>query len=585
MRKDTLNIIKGVWPEDSAESCPDWAAENVDFALNPAYPTEYKTKYDPDFLPFWKEPAENVFNPTVREQAVLKCSQAGGTESCALNPIRYAVDRAPRRILYIWGDQKAAEDDFKERICGGLECSLATSKRLAAARSIECRLEFPDMVIAGAWPRNKLAFKRNPWSLIIADEFSTYPSLTPGMIRKRCDTVPFSHILWISSPDPQMKRPSSKDPIFIEYEAGDQRKWHMPDPKTKEMFVFEMGTPESFSGLKWSKRAKRKDGTWDLERVRKTAYYVTPGGTRIKSNQKRMDLVRKGQWIATNPDAPPWRRSYHINAFYMPFKSGDFGSIAVAFLEAKAQGTDALKVFVYEHLAEPFYEEKDTTKDDVIYKRKGEYDRLERMTDSEKYTDIYIQQETMMCLTADVQKGHHWYVAREWVENGDSGLVDWGYGIILEDLRAKDEELEADQVYIDNNYDERSMEVYEACLEWQWIPTIGSGSMALPFKKNSVNPFEGKVGAKAKKGVIQQITFHADVFKGVLMDLIRGSLAKKWYVYRKLEAQYVKQVMSEEKVDGVFVKKRGHPDNHLWDCEVLQLLAARVEKFYQHLAF
>jgi len=552
----------------------EWCRDEVDFGLAPNYPTEYSGPYDPEFLPFWKECLENVFDPRIREQAIWKCSQAGGTENVALNAIRFAVGCAPRRILYVWGDMHAAEDDFKERIVGGLECGKVTHDRLRAApRCVECRLEFDNMTVAGGWPKNKMVFKRNPWSLIIADEFSTYPGLTPGMIRRRCDTVPFSHILWLSSMDPQMKHASKRDPIYEEWLAGDQREWQVADPRTGRMFTMSM------LGLKWE--GKREDGTWDLKQVRESAYYETPDGTRIE-NADRMRLVRAGRWVPTNTDAPEWRRSYRVNTFLMPFKSGDFGSIAVAFLDAKAQGVAALKVFTYEHLAEVWEEGAERSDVVALRKRVGEYKQGQLLHEADIYRDIYVKKAHGVFVTADIQKETHWAVAREWIEGGDSGLLGYHHGMLIEDLRAFDTEHKASQVYVDNNYRRRSMEVYEACSRWQWMPTIGSDKLAIPFKRRTVDPFEGKQGQGNPETQMHEITFDTDVFKSLLTDLICGRAVQQWYVYEGIVREYVQQVISEEKIDGIWQKRRGHPDNHLFDCEVLQLLCATVEGFYRN---
>ena len=81
---------------------------------------------------------------------------------------------------------------------------------------------------------------------------------------------------------------------------------------------------------------------------------------------------------------------------------------------------------------------------------------------SEAYADIYASKPTELYLTADLQKGHHWYALREWIDGGDSGLVAWGYGVLLEDLRAVDEKHKPTAVYVDNGYPARSSELLEA---------------------------------------------------------------------------------------------------------------------------
>jgi hypothetical protein len=49
-----------------------------------------------------------------------------------------------------------------------------------------------------------------------------------------------------------------------------------------------------------------------------------------------MEMIRNGEWRATNPGAPSNRRSYHLNSLYAPWRSCDFGELAAQFLTAKA---------------------------------------------------------------------------------------------------------------------------------------------------------------------------------------------------------------------------------------------------------
>ena len=47
------------------------------------------------------------------------------------------------------------------------------------------------------------------------------------------------------------------------------------------------------------------------------------------------------------------------------------------------------------------------------------------------------------------------------------------------------------------------------------------------------------------------------------------------------EREYVRQVMSTHKVDGEWVRRKGYPDDHLFDCEVMQMALARYDNFIQ----
>jgi hypothetical protein len=581
MRESSQKIITDIVKPKPEQTAWEWNRDNVDFSRVPAYDTHLHGPYDPEYMPYWKAVCETIRDPAIREVAICKCSRAGASENVILSDCRYGVAVDPKRTLYISGNQESVEEFFKERIKLGFQAAVATSVAYANAQVTEHKISFENMIMSIAWPKSKMAFKQSGWEVIYVDEFSVYPDLTPIMIRKRADTFQFSHIVWLSSPDPQQKRPSSKDPIFIEFNRGTQEYWFMLDPKTKKLFRFEMGGPTEKYGLKWDQKAKDKDGNWDLERVRKSAFYRTPDGTKIL-NKNKQRIIAKGKWVALNKKAPEGVRSFHLNAFYLPFESGDFGNIAVEFLKAKRAGKGQLKVFVMEYLAEPWRDDIETPQDNAITKTYGGYARGIKISESEKYKDIYIKKPAAVFVSVDVQKGYHWQVAREWIEGGDSGLIGFGSAVTFDEIDILVAETGAHQVYIDAGYERRRQEVFEYCYHRGGIPTIGNEKIKMDFKLNELDPFEGKSGAG--KYSIGQLTFRTDIFKTRLLDLINSQGGRKpdkrWLTYDLVEREYSQQVTSEEKIEGAWEIVKGHPRNHLWDCEVIQLLAATCEGLY-----
>ena len=466
---------------------------------------------------------------------------------------------------------------MEKRIKDGLRCAAETASPLSRARVLEHEIYFADMDLVVTWPRAGTAFKQAGYALILGDEVSTWPEYSADMLRRRTATYAWAHIVCISSPDPQARRSSEDDPIFVEFDQTDQRYWMMPDPETGNLFRWEMGAHDGAFGLKWDGGAKREDGTWDLDAARRSAHYITPDGSRIE-NADRMRITRGGAWQPTAAGSER-RRGYHLNAFHLPWKSSDFGEIAAAFLDAKSKGTQQLKVFVYEYLAEKWTETTESADNEALVQRCKEYHAKARISESPRYRSVYAGKRTDIIVSADLQKGHHWYTVREWIDGGESALVEWGSGTVIEDLRKIDEKYKAAFVYLDSGYKARRMECFEACFAYKWIPTIGSESLALPYKRTLVDPWEGRHGQG--KYSLRQIMFHADAFKSVLLDMIKGESDKPWHVYNRIEREYSRQLLSEERRDGKWVKRRGHPDNHIWDCEVIQLVAATVEGIYR----
>jgi phage terminase large subunit GpA-like protein len=545
-----------------------WAAEHVDFGLALNYDTPLHERYDPDFMPFWKDPAAWVTDPSVKEIIALKCARAGGSENLLLNPIRYAVAVRPQPTLYVTGDQLSAESMMEERIKRGLRTCRLTARKLNVAQATQHRIMFADMDLFVTWPRARQAFKQRGYGLVLCDELSTWPEFSADMARKRTASYPFAHIVFISSPDPQQKRGSDDDPIFVEYRRGDQCRWYCPDPRGGE-FVFEMGGKDTPHGLKWDRGARREDGTWDLDKVKTTAHYVTPSGA-IIHERDRMPIARAGRWVASNQDAPGDVRSVHVNAFMTPFDS--LGGIAVAFLKANAAGPQALRTFVYEYLAEPWYGEKTEITVNQIEDRRGAYRHGTKASALPAYAYLAARRGVTL-MTVDVQKAKLYCLVREWFDGGDSALVEWRELTAWKDVAAIKAKHGVKRVFIDLGYTERRDEVLEQCIYGEVkgaIPMFGRDTLKDAVKADERDPFEGTGRASGRK--VPVVTFNPDQIKHNLSRLIDGEDPHQWLLPSDIDNNYIMQATSEECIDGAWVARRR--DNHLWDCEVMQLAAA-----------
>jgi len=557
-----------------------WAEENVDFDLAPAYdiPAELSGPYSADFAPYMKTPVEDLQDPVVREVWFRKPSRFGSSESLTLNPIRYSVAVDPINTLFISCDEKSTESYWEDRIKIGLECCEVTDAKMRKAREKDSTLYFGNMVLRAMPPRNRGAFKQFGWGRIYAEECSLLPNTAIGMLRKRMDTYANAKAVFNSSPDPVQKRASADDPIFSEMKSTDCRKWMMREPKHNRSKLFEyiMGDGKTPHGLKWSQKAKRKDGTWDMQMVYDTAHYVTPGGA-IITNDMRLKIARAGKWVATNKDALKSKRGYIANCFISPFRNGDFGEVAIAFLQAKAAGMEQWRVFVYEYLAEEWLLNVEQTKDSIIYDRQTEYDKGESFTETPGLKNLFIKKRFVDFLAIDVQKTHMWWLVRRWLEGGDSGLVNWGPVVAWQEIEELIGKYNPKLRLIDNSYTGRRIEVFDQCLKLKMIPCFGRDSLKLPYQKNMIDPYEGTT--RQGKNRIPSYTLNPNQVKSSLMPMIRGQSEKHWFVYNDIEYDYMRQMTAEKSVDGVFIRMR--PDNHAFDLEVLQYMAACVTGLYR----
>jgi hypothetical protein len=158
------------------------------------------------------------------------------------------------------------------------------------------------MMFRIVWPRSRGAFRQHGYAFVFVDEFSTYQEAIADVVRKRTDTYKWAKIVWVSSPDATARRPSDADPIFAEFAQTDQRRWHLDEPHGGEPFFLVFGSPDSPACIKWDGKARRADGSWDLDVVRETAHYRTPAGATI-TEADRWPLIQAiaRSWVVFHP--------------------------------------------------------------------------------------------------------------------------------------------------------------------------------------------------------------------------------------------------------------------------------------------
>jgi hypothetical protein len=260
----------------------------------------------------------------------------------------------------------------------------------------------------------------------------------------------------------------------------------------------------------------------------------------------------------------------------------------------KKDFTNELRDFINSDLGEPWVEKIEATTMNMVERAAVNYERdtTSLITpepiqitlpsgDETTFAALWDGKATALYMTCDVQKVDLYWLVRRWVTGGDSALVSWGLVQDWFDLDATARRYGARKVFVDAGYGERTQEVYQACMNFQFIPTMGRNNIAGHFHVQSINPFEG-TRRQVEGQTIGIIYGNADVSKSMLADLMSNKTKRRWLVYRNIEAEYIKQMQSEIKSGGKWIQKGGRDgkDNHLWDCEHQQVLAASVNGFF-----
>ncbi len=308
----------------------------------------------------------------------------------------------------------------------------------------------------------------------------------------------------------------------------------------KQYTVFKLTSEEAI--VRWDNEAKRADGTWDLDRVERSAAFICPHcQARILDSHKTW-MDRNGIWRPTQEAAQGWR-GWHLPSLWGNSPETSVGKLAVKFLQAK-NSLEGLQGFINGDLAEP-YMAQDTA---------GE--RKELVTARIEVSDTWKQVLTIDC---QAQSPRFWYARGVWKDDAGQ-IVEAGSCEQWDELRTIQTTHKIPDVLvgIDSGYGAISdAEVYKNCTQYgQFLPkntmkTLASGLKEIrgastmfagwmpcqsmptkklwknkesgllePFNIQSIDPFIGTANAGQLDMPLFQ--FAADYFEDILDNMRKG---------------------------------------------------------------
>jgi hypothetical protein len=574
-QSDIRKIIEDGLQIHPLEKSWEWASKNVDYAKAANYDTPFKGKFDPDLLPFWKEPLEAMQDPFTREVVALKCSRAGFSENLVLTDLRFTIARNPQPTMYVSGSMDITLGFLDRRVKRGMRLAKETAKAYRLSKEVKTDIQFPGMDFRATWASSDTAMKSDGWARVYCDEADLHKEFGVDMIRRRVAAYPFHHILFGGSIDPTRRGDPGDSPVWKLYQESTKAIWEMPDGEG--WFTFE------FDGLKWDHAAKTGN-EWDLEQAARSAYYETPTGRRI-DEAERMDLVRRGRWRHTAPNGI--RKGYKVTALMCPFADCTFGEVVKRFLSAKGRAFESnaghviqpLRVYFAEYWSEPHWSRTEMTSEEALIDRVRDYQYGQLPGDVlPEYKDV----PSSILATLDVQKDHFWLCIRQWfsTNGGDSGLVTYQRCEDWKSVFEMANRYKAEKIYVDAAYATRAQEVYEVASKTAGIvPVIGNDRLSATYKREVIDPMEGRP-TQGQTAKIVRYTINPDLFRTLVTASVNGETVQKWFVPRGTPAEYSKQVTAMKKVAGKWTKSQ--KAEHAADCEHLQIFAAHRHKIYEH---
>lgn len=588
-------LARGFFADRPRQSVSDWCVEHLRFnEPNNVGPFSLAGRE------YIREPLDAWADPTISDMVDVFGSQAGKSAKI-MGGAAWTVENNPSRIFWVMPTRDTVRGFSKTRWLPMVRASRCLADKIPVGRDrhrfTTCQQQIAGSIIDMVWSNSPSVLAGTPAPVVILDEVDKFNSGT----KNEADAVNLAEQRTKHFASP--KRVKSSTPTLVtgliwqEFLKTDQRRRFMPCPYcsklvvlawSKAYTVFHLTGAEAF--LQWDKEAKRADGTWDLDRVERSARAACPhcAGHIRDEHKTRMD--REGKWQPTTTAARGYR-GWHLSSLYAASAETSFGKMARKFLQAQ-QSLLGVQGFINGDLAEP-YLSQDTM---------GERIELISRSMPESPADGH------KLLTVDCQAKSYFYVARNWTPETTVGL-EAGEVQTVEELREVQERHAIPDVgvFLDSGFGARSdAEVYGTCARhssWTdessgrryaigWTPCKGMPSrkrwrhpetgQSLPWTLARVDPFAGS--SDAGSCYMNLFEFSGDYFKDILAVLRGGRRMPKWSVLDTMASdRYWHHMDAEMKtvrekrggfVEHVWIKRSKHWPNHWYDCEIMQLAQA-----------
>lgn len=394
----SLAIARALKPP-ALTSPSDWARENLVIPDGP----RAGEKWDPVLTPYILEPL-NFLGPEspVNEIAAMKAAQTAFTQML-IAAVGHSIDLDPCRMMAIMPTDGALSDFNREKLQPSIDLSPALKGKVKqqisrdGSGSTTYSKRFPGGSLTLAIGSSAADLRSQTIKKLFRDEIDEYPDDLDGQGSplKLSDARQTSFLATGEWKRLDISTPTIKGESKIErrYEAGDQRRWHVPCPHCDEAFVFEFG-PQ----FKFEKDFPHK------------SHYVAPCCGAIIWPHERDGMVREGRWVATasRPGAFP---SYHFDSLSSPFVPWD--EIAREAVDAEGD-TKRLRVFYNLKLGLPYEETGDGPGYEMLLTRREDYGPRGHIP----------PQGLILTAAADVQMRGIWFECVAWASDRQSWVVE-----------------------------------------------------------------------------------------------------------------------------------------------------------------
>lgn len=488
-----------------------------------------------------------------------------------LTALAYVIAQDPGPVLLVQSSMEAAKSFSKNRLQPLIEDCPALAKHKTGDRfdfaAAEMRLDNCSIYLQGAGNPAQLASR--PIRYLLADEIDKWPDESAkeadalSLAVERVKSFRNHKIILASTPT------LARGPIWQAFQAGDQRRYHVPCPHCGTCFVLR------WEQVKWPE-------TTDAETVTRETWLECPHCQGRITERHKAAMLDAGQWIPGNPDAPADRVSYHLSELYSPWTT--WGSLAVKFIratkEAKQGNSGPLHNFVNSSLAEPWEDRQQSAKEpDAIL-----------ALEVELPAGVVPAETVTLTAGIDTQDNGFWFAIWSWDQDLTGHLVREGFA---PDLLFLDSALWAGNYHdqegrthpvrlaLIDSQGHRTGEVYDWCRQRpQSRPLKGEQRLSgAPWASTILDKIPGRDGKQYPiPGGLQLIRVDTNHFKTMLSGKLAVGADNPggMTLHKEPSTDFIKHMSAEYQDERGIWRQPGHKRCDLWDCSVYALAGAEI---------
>lgn len=527
------------------------------------------TEFDPFVTPWLIKPFQEFVNPRTTQICIRACTGGGKTTFLEAMVVPWVVSQDPGPMLLTGQNDDMAAQWSESRLMPVLSACEPVRALFPKDRHHKRRtsIMFPHMnlFIVGA---NMSSLQEKSMRYCYGDEVWTWKAGMISFLKKR------HHDRWNRKTILVSQGYDSDHEMQFEFDTGQ---------------IFEWGTVcencNKWHKLLWSSikydDVKNEDGSYNWEKIEKSVRHECPNcefQTFDNTSSRRM-MSSRGCY-QEQPSSPI---SGHVSFTFSALAVWwiPWSSLVVEWLKAqdakRRLDMSLLKNFIQQRLAEVWMSDHQVPE---VNLQAGDY-FLKDYADGQK-----VEGELHRFLTVDCQQDHYWAVCRAWKADGSSRLLWAGRLLTLDDIKLLKNTFKVHPYFVFLDANAFTQKVYTDCAANGWTALHGSGSLTWPWsnKGKTVRKFfsEKRFGMGSQGVACQYYQWSNEAIKDCLITL-RSMGPPQWEFSQDVSDVYLFQLNSETKREIVdkrtkklvmrWVKFR---QNHLWDCEAMQVAAAML---------